>query len=314
MRVAALDIGTNTILLLVADVSADGTIATIHNDYLIPRLGRGIDESRVILPETFDLAEQSVVSLLTIANAYSPNHLLACGTSFLRDATNAGSFVAHMRTRTGLDIRVLDGEEEARLTYLGAVSTSGIDHPDHHHAVLDIGGGSTELTYGLGRNVHRRWSVEAGCVRLTERILGDAPPARDRINAAILEIRNHLSDLDLLPHGTTLFGVAGTVTTLAALDLGLFPYDAELTTGHVLHHSSIRTILDDLSSKSLHELQSIPQILPGRADILVGGILILSQVMDAIGAKEIVASDRGLRYGMVFDFVQTRMRPGQRLS
>jgi len=306
MRIAALDIGTNTILLLLAEVDSKGKITVLHNDYLIPRLGRGVDKNKSIDPANFDLAVESLASILTIAKSFNPDELVACGTSFLRDALNAVDFLEHIRDRLGVEIRVLDGNEEARLTYLGAVS-SDLENPGvRDYAVIDIGGGSTELIHGGGSVVRGRWSMNVGCVRLTERILGEAPPSREQLDDARLEIRSHIPDLEVVPRHATLIGVAGTLTTLAALDLKLLLYDPVRVTGHVLSKTSIRTMFSELSTMSLPELQSYPQILAGRADILVAGILILLEVMDAIGAEQITASDRGLRYGMVVDCFQSR--------
>jgi exopolyphosphatase/guanosine-5'-triphosphate,3'-diphosphate pyrophosphatase len=193
---------------------------------------------------------------------------------------------------------VLSGDEEGTLTYLGAVSEFRKPGAKQKFAVLDIGGGSTELSTGTNVQVVQRTSLDIGSVRLTERILKISPPEQVALDEAEKYIETHVKRFEQLSPNARLIGVAGTLTTLAALDLGLQQYDRTAVSGHTLNIDSIRRIFNDLRMKSLDELKRYPQILPERADILVGGILILLKTLTALQRREIIASDRGLRYGM----------------
>lgn len=299
MRAAVLDIGTNTILLLVADIDDDRKINTLLSDHAIPRIGRGINQDRHIQPENFHQAEKHIRYFLECAASYKPDKVIACGTSFLRDAANANEFIQHIYKTLGISIRVLSGDEEAEMTYLGAVSGLLEDQPDEHFIVIDIGGGSTEFTFGKGKHIEKTISLNIGSVRITERMLRTSPPTRNELDAASSAIRKELSTFRL-DHARKAIGVAGTLTTLAALDLGLEIYDAEKVNGYHLQSKRIREIFDELASKPLNELLRIPQILPGRSDVIVAGILILVEVLEHLKLREIIVSDRGLRYGIVF--------------
>ncbi|MBI3788026.1 MAG: Ppx/GppA family phosphatase, partial [Ignavibacteriales bacterium] len=198
----------------------------------------------------------------------------------------------------GFTIEVLSGDEEAELTYLGAISEFLEADSQQNFAVLDIGGGSTELTTGIGSRVTNKQSLDIGCVRLTERIFKTSPPLALSIERGVKQIQEHLAAYPLLPAHAKLIGVAGTLTTLAALDLNLPTYDKERVSGHILTLESIQRIFHILKTKSVEELTAYPQILAGRADVLLAGIMILLEVMKKIRADQITVSDRGLRYGI----------------
>ncbi len=185
------------------------------------------------------------------------------------------------------------------MTYLGAVGEFIEKGDNQNFAVLDIGGGSTEITSGRGTQVHSRQSHDIGCVRLTERYLKSSPPATAEITRATESINEHIGPLQSLTGAARLIGVAGTLTTLAAIDLNLPTYDPLKVSGHRLSRETTESIFDKLRTKTVGQLKEIPQILPGRADILVAGVLILLEVMSALESEEITVSDRGLRYGVV---------------
>ncbi|MBI3788597.1 MAG: Ppx/GppA family phosphatase [Ignavibacteriales bacterium] len=299
MRISTIDIGTNTILMLVADIQPDGTLATVRDEHSIPRLGKGVDEHKTISHETFQRALGFLKKYKDISDACRSEKIIACGTSALRDAVNKKEFISFISQELGFTIEVLSGDEEAELTYLGAISEFLRRDGQQNFAVLDIGGGSTELTTGIGRRVTNKQSLDIGCVRLTERILKTSPPTALSIERGVKRIKEHLAAYPpLLPAQTKLIGVAGTLTTLAALDLNLPTYDRERVSGHILTLESIQRIFHTLKTKSIEELTAYPQILAGRADVLLAGIMILLEVMKKISADQITVSDRGLRYGI----------------
>ncbi len=298
-RLTAIDIGTNTILMLIADVSSNGDIRVIRDEHSIARLGKGVDEKKMILPETFERVLNYLSAYKKIHDEEHSDQIFACGTSALRDAANGHEFIEYVRAKLGFEISILSGDEEAQLTYLGGVSEFVDTGGAQPFAVIDIGGGSTEIVIGFGNAVTSTNSFDIGSVRLTERFLKSSPPPPVALEEAQQYIRGHLRSLTQLSEGARCIGVAGTLTTLAAIDLQLSVYDRERVSGHVLTLDAIERIYGRLKGKRLVELRAIPQILPQRADIILAGILILKEVMEKIGAVRITASDRGLRYGIL---------------
>ncbi|MBI3585700.1 MAG: Ppx/GppA family phosphatase [Ignavibacteriales bacterium] len=298
MRITTIDIGTNTILMLVADIHSDGSLATVRDEHAIARLGKGVDKHKKIPEETFQRALSFLKGYKELSDTCRSEKIIACGTSALRDAVNKKEFISFIAKELGFTIEVLSGDEEAELTYLGAVSDFLQPHQEQNFAVLDIGGGSTELTSGTNKRVSQKQSLDIGCVRLTERILKTSPPSASSVSQAIAEVRNQVVTYSMLPAQTKLVGVAGTLTTLAAIDLNLAAYDRNRVSGHILTLESIQRIFDVLKTKSVKELTAYPQILAGRADVLLAGIIILLEVMKKLNAEQITVSDRGLRYGI----------------
>jgi exopolyphosphatase / guanosine-5'-triphosphate,3'-diphosphate pyrophosphatase len=305
MRLASIDIGTNTILMLVADVERNGTLTIVTDEHFIARLGKGVDEHGFIQKETFQRVHKILAQLKSIADSHGVQHHAACGTSALRDAVNRQEFVDFIREHLSIEIKILSGQEEAELTYLGAVSEYLEGSPSGEFAVLDIGGGSTELVTGIGSNVSSAVSIDIGSVRLTERILKNNPPDNAALETAKIFVQNHLNNISPLRSATTLIGVAGTLTTLAALDLHLKTFDKTLINRYVLTREVIERIFQELRHLTLDQIRSYPQIHPSRADILLAGILILLETLDKANFPRITVSDRGLRYGILMQFART---------
>jgi exopolyphosphatase/guanosine-5'-triphosphate,3'-diphosphate pyrophosphatase len=298
MRLTAIDIGTNTILMLIADIAPDGTLKTVRDEHVIARLGTGVDRSRAITRETIERTLSFLRSYRQISDECGSERIVACGTSALRDASNRDQFIRLIAEELGVGIRILSGDEEAELTYLGAISEFQKPGKPEYFSVLDIGGGSTELTFGVNDAIQKKQSLDIGCVRLTERVLKISPPSSLSMSQALNEIRAQVASISPLPSQTQLIGVAGTLTTLAALDLQLPTYDPRRVSGHILTFETIQQIFNQLRIKTIDEMLVYPQILPGRADVLLAGIVILMEVMKRMNADRITVSDRGLRYGM----------------
>jgi exopolyphosphatase/guanosine-5'-triphosphate,3'-diphosphate pyrophosphatase len=304
MRLASIDIGTNTILMLVADVQHDGSLEVVKDEHFIGRLGKGVDEHGVIQKETFQRVQDILSQLKDIADSLSINHISACGTSALRDAKNRQEFIDFIKEKLGFDIQILTGKEEAELTYLGAVSDYLPNADSENYAVLDIGGGSTEIVVGSGAHVTSSSSMDIGSVRLTERILKRNPPIDIALENAAVLVRNHLQNIYPLSSTTKIIGVAGTLTTLAALDLRIPEFDRNLVNRHTLTIESIDRIFLELRPLTLDQLRRYPQIHPSRADILLAGIIILRETLRKVNLSKITVSDRGLRYGIVIKTAQ----------
>ncbi|MGD0339801.1 MAG: Ppx/GppA phosphatase family protein [Bacteroidota bacterium] len=303
MRIASIDIGTNTILMLIADVERDSDryrFTVLKDELVIARLGKGVDEHRRILPAAFERIKEYLREYQRIARGYAVDTIIACGTSALRDAVNRDEFLAYMKKEIDLAIRILSGEEEARLTFRGAV----LEYPLTHDTfgVIDIGGGSTEIVLGTIQKILNHISLDIGSVRLTERFLLSSPPTYSQLDEAASYIRATLSSAQFGSlDDTILVGVAGTVTTLAALHQQLPAYDREKVSGYKLSLEIIESIYEQLLPLTVEQIEAIPQIVHGRADIILAGVLILKEFMHCIHGTNIIASDRGLRYGIAMD-------------
>lgn len=298
MIISSIDIGTNTILLLVAEAKHGKIVKVIHDQQVIARLGEGVDRNRVISNAAFLRASGFLSSYRQTALQLHSDKIVAVGTSALRDAINGKEICAGIAASTGINIEILSGDDEAQWTFFGALT--GNEAPGERFTVIDIGGGSTEIISGTSSTIDEKVSLDIGCVRITERMLSPLPPSEHRLAAA----RKFVADAIVasLPFGvgsSRAIGVAGTVTTLAAINLKLKEYDPSKVHGHVLHKEDIHSAVQFLAMKSIEEIRKIPQVSPGRADVLLAGSIILLEFMEAGNLEEITVSDRGLRYGIV---------------
>jgi exopolyphosphatase/guanosine-5'-triphosphate,3'-diphosphate pyrophosphatase len=305
LKTTAIDIGTNTVLMLIADLSDDGRIRTLRDEIAFPRLGKGVDKSGLISRESLGRVLKVLKDYKELSDSLGSRKVIACGTSALRDAENSDEVIQTIREELAINVEVLSGEEEARWTFLGALPNEDESSPQSgrdlsRFAVIDIGGGSTEITTGTPTRADRRRSIDVGCVRLTERHLRSSPPTADELRRATASVQKALSGLDDIdPSTRKLVGVAGTLTTLAALDLNLSSFETTKVDGHVLALERIKRIFDQIRTQTLHQLQSSPVISPGRADVLLAGILILIEFMTSCRFTQVKVSARGLRYGLL---------------
>lgn len=298
MRIASIDIGTNTILLLIADITNSGITRVVHDEQVIARLGKGIDAGRMFTQETFRRAETFLRAYKERCDSFAVDRIVATGTSALRDADNSGEFCAFVNERTGISINVLSGEEEAKWTYRGGISEF-IGRAERY-SVIDIGGGSTEICIGNPSDIESKTSIDIGSVRITERILKESPPGDAAVMEAHEFIRTRLPQEFLDQISSTFnIGVAGTLTTLAALHQNLPRYDRSKISGYSLSYESVCTMFALLKNKGVAQIRRFPQISEGREDIILAGILILMGCMENARLKSITVSDRGLRYGIV---------------
>jgi exopolyphosphatase/guanosine-5'-triphosphate,3'-diphosphate pyrophosphatase len=295
-RVAAIDVGTNSTRLLVADVAAE-RVAEVERRSRVTRLGRGVDLSGQLSTEGIEAACEAIAGYLEICRETGAERIEAIATSAVRDASNGGAFVAELRERFALPARVLDGEEEARLTYLGATSEH---RPTEPTLVIDIGGGSTELVIGSGVELAFHASLQAGVVRHTERHISSDPPTTLELEALAADARA-LIEAAVAGHpqvqADAAIAVAGTPTSLAAVEMGLEPYDPEQVHGHVLMLPSIQRLLSQLASAPLAERARISGLHPDRAPTIVAGVVILIETMRAFGLDRLRVSEHDILYG-----------------
>ncbi|MBE0645230.1 MAG: hypothetical protein IH600_14195 [Bacteroidetes bacterium] len=298
MKIASIDIGTNTILMLIAEVAEDGGLHVISDEQVVARVGRGVDRTGTIEWDAFTRSERFLAAYLEKAGRHGVDLIRCTGTSALRDARNGDDYLDYMYQKLNLEIEILSGAEEALWTYGGAIS--GFAERDSAYAVLDIGGGSTELTVGKGFHIADRLSQDIGCVRLTEKLLHHTPPTDAEIASLFATIDTAIQGYPVFDAAATTFvGVAGTVTTLAAVEQGLAEYNREKVAGFVLTKEMICRRFDEFRYMSKDELQNLMRIDPGRADIILVGVAILKRLMELRPIPSIVVSERGLRYGIV---------------
>jgi exopolyphosphatase/guanosine-5'-triphosphate,3'-diphosphate pyrophosphatase len=281
-RVAAVDLGTNSTRLLVADIDK-GRVEPIERRLAITRLGEDVDRRRKLLPVAIARVRNTLVEYRRAAELLGAVRVLAIATSAVRDAENGEAFLGEIEWSYGFATQLLDGDEEARLTFRGV--SAGREVADGT-LVVDIGGGSTELIVGAAGDVGFHSSLDIGCVRLTERF-------GDDLDAAAAQVREALPELDVVQA----IGVAGTVTALAALDLGLVEYDATRVHGHRLTRVGVAVQLERLAALPLEERRRVPGLEPDRAPVIVAGAVILREVLDRYGLTEIEASEQDILDG-----------------
>jgi exopolyphosphatase/guanosine-5'-triphosphate,3'-diphosphate pyrophosphatase len=294
-RVAVIDVGTNSTRLLVADV-ADGRVSPLDRRSTVTRLGRGVDLSGHLSAEAIEDVCAAIGDYVGTIEELGAGTVDAIATSAVRDADNGSAFIAELRERFALSARVLDGEEEARSTYLGATSEA---LPTEPTLVVDIGGGSTELIVGSGREISFHDSLQVGVVRHTERHVNSDPPTASELEALATDVRGLIED-SLGAGGVEAsqgIAVAGTPTSLAAVEMELEPYDPSRVHGHVLALPSIQRMLSRLASAPLAERVEIPGLHPDRAPTIVAGVVILVETMRAFGLEEIKVSEQDILYG-----------------
>jgi exopolyphosphatase / guanosine-5'-triphosphate,3'-diphosphate pyrophosphatase len=307
-RVAAIDCGTNSLRLLVADVPPGGAHTDLLRRMEVVRLGEGVDSTGVLAPQAIERTRVVLAGYAAQARELGATAVRMVATSASRDAANRTDFEDMVVATLGQPPDVVPGDEEARLSFLGAtasldaaVAAHGQPAPQPPYLVVDIGGGSTEFVLGDAAGVRSARSVDIGCVRLTERHLHGDPPDADEIQHAEADIRGALAEVvALVPVGdaATLVGLAGSVTTVAALALGLPAYDATAIHGSRIPVGAVRSVTAGLLTATRARRAALPVMHPGRVDVIGAGSLILRVVMDAFAIDDVVVSEHDILDGI----------------
>lgn len=291
MIAASLDIGSNSILLLVAEVSGN-RITTLQEKFYSPRLGRDMAKTGRLSEKSMAAAEKDIDDALKICKKWGTKHIYAVATAAVREAVNGEEFCWGIEHRHGLSIEIINGTREAELTFRGAV----------HHlssqgkvAVLDIGGGSTECTLGTANNPERATSVPVGAVKMTEKYGSDIDAARERA----AELSSAFFDVASAAAGHHLIGVGGTITTLASVKLRLRAYDPERISHIRLSIEELDEMISVFRSLSVEEIRDLPGMEPDRADIIEAGAVIARTFITLSGHESIEVSSCGLRHGLL---------------
>jgi exopolyphosphatase/guanosine-5'-triphosphate,3'-diphosphate pyrophosphatase len=295
-RLATIDLGTNTFLLLISEYN--DKLIPILDEQRIPRIGKDIDSKKNIYNDAFCRALEVLDEYKNICKKYKVDKIVAVGTSAIRDAKNKNEFIEFIKTHTNIEVEVLLGEEEALFTYIGGISSLGLDI-NNKFSVIDIGGGSTEIVIGEGRNIYQKVSLNIGSVRMRERYLLNDPPLESEVKKMDEYINEEISKLQNIDlNNSCLIGVAGTVTTLAMIDLGEKIIKPEKVNGYKLSLSKIKSILNKLKHSTHEEIKSVFHIPEGRADVIFAGVSILVNFMSKFKIDSITTSVGGLRYGI----------------
>lgn len=300
-RVAAIDVGTNSTRLLVAEGIAEG-FRPIDRRMTITRLGQGVDQSRLLAAEALQRTLATVADYAAACGEYEVEALRVTGTSAVRDARNRDEFMSGVRRLTGAEPELLSGDAEARATFLGATSDLPWAGPA---LVVDIGGGSTELIFG-DEAPERLISLDIGCVRLFEKHLLSDPPGEVELDALRAEARSALADAArtlAVPAGTRAVGVAGTLTQLATLKAGVPVYDPDVNHHAVLSHGDVRRLARRLEELPYGQRKRVKGLEPGRVDVIVAGAEILREAMEVFDLAEILVSEKDILDGLVLELL-----------
>ncbi|CAM5503940.1 hydrolase [Streptomyces tanashiensis] len=297
-RVAGIDCGTNSIRLLVADVHPEtGDLIELDRRMTIVRLGQGVDKTGRLAPEALERTFAACRAYAEVIKELGAERLRFVATSASRDAENRADFVNGVVEILGVEPEVITGDQEAAFSFTGA---TGELHGDDRRLVVDIGGGSTEFVVG-NQHVEAARSVDIGCVRLTERHVRHDPPTAEEVAAIRADVRTAL-DLaaETVPIDTaeTLVGLAGSVTTVAAIALGLPEYDSEKVHHSRISAAQVAEVTERLLASTHDERAAIPVIHPGRVDVIIAGALVLREIVERVGAREVVVSEHDILDGI----------------
>ncbi len=302
-RVAAVDIGTNSVRLLVAEVDGpsprDAKVVPIDRRMRITRLGQGVDKTRALAPEAIERTVAVLREYRAALDEHGVTEVRATATSAARDSSNRDHFFSAARDALGVMPELLSGDEEAALSFLGA--TADLDAPAPY-LVVDIGGGSTEFVLGTDAPTGLV-SLDMGCVRITEQYLESDPPAPEELSNAVAAVRDLVADVPrIIPGATeaaTLIGLAGTVTTVAAVELGIPEYDPEKIHHFVLTRDAAEDVFRTLATENAEQRAHNPGLEPGRVDVIVGGTAVLVGIFRTLGFGQMLVSEADILDGLV---------------
>ncbi|MCL4546971.1 MAG: hypothetical protein M1495_00190 [Bacteroidetes bacterium] len=304
MTVASIDIGSNTVLLLIAKVSSvTFEILNSSTIYSVPRVSEGVREHLIINSTREALLFATLKEYQNVIEQNNCKIVLPVATNAFRIAQNAEQIINQIRTTFGWDTKIISGEKEAQLTFLGAASPF---HDNSKKGVIDIGGGSTEIVSGNKDSIEYKNSFALGVVSLTEKFFKHNPPLIDEIDKAIAEIDVTIKPILDLPNPNDVIAVAGTPTTLACIKNSIRIYDDSLVDNAVLTDSEVKLMRVKLMTMTHEQIkEKYGDVVSGREDVLLAGTLILERIINAMRLNQITVSSKGLRYGIVYDYLMS---------
>jgi exopolyphosphatase/guanosine-5'-triphosphate,3'-diphosphate pyrophosphatase len=308
MKLAVFDVGSNTVLMLVVECGTDENPHVLADMSRITRLGRGVDASGHLDLESAVRTLDTIVEFADKARALAVEKIVGVATAALRDASDGADFLARVKQRTGIILEIITGQTEAQLSYLSTRKGLRLS-PADKLLIVDIGGGSTELIRAEPDRALEVVSLQLGSVRLTERIIHHDPPSASEAEILRAAVDKTLGQLGWNYHPDKMVGIAGTVTTLCAIALGLERYSPESVHGYRLGAEEISRLIELLGSMPLERRKQLPGMEPGRADVLFAGGVILERVMNYFGCGEVTVSDQGVRWGLMWREVERQAPP-----
>jgi exopolyphosphatase / guanosine-5'-triphosphate,3'-diphosphate pyrophosphatase len=303
MKLGALDVGSNTVLLLVAECGRDAKPRVLVDLARITRLGRGVDARGHLDPESSARTLETIVEFANSARSLGVDKIVGVATAALRDAADGPDFLARVEQRAGVGLEIISGRTEAQLSYLSTRRGLGIS-PSEKLLIVDIGGGSTELIRAEPDQPLNVISLQIGSVRLTERIVHHDPPLVSEAETLRTLVDKTLRELAWDFHPGEMVGIAGTVTTLCAIAQGLEHYSPESVHGYHLAGAEVLRLIELLGSIPLERRKRLAGMEPGRADVLLAGAIILERIMKFFECTEVIVSDQGVRWGLIWQEIE----------
>ena len=297
---ATIDVGSNQVLLYIAKVDEKRIVQTLLDKGEITKLGEGINQTGELKKEAMDRTFSVLKEFKELLNEYGVKDYKAVGTSALREAKNSSVFLNRVKEELGIEIKIIPGEEEARLSYLAVVE--GLDLENKKTAVIDIGGGSTEFIFGEGPTIKDRFSLKIGSLKMTEQFL-KSDPVTDKEFNSLMEFLNEQFEKDVKSpfDRPYLVGMGGTMTNLGAMYHKLEKYDPNIVHGTEISINELNTMIEDVKSKTIEERRSIKGLQPKSVEVILAGMVILKAIMERLKTDKVVVSDRGLRHGLFFE-------------
>ena len=301
-RVAIIDIGTNSIKFFVGERMEDGTIKTIIDKDDIAQLGEGLRETGVINPEALERNAQSVAAFAKEAQEAGAEKIVSVGTMALRTAKNSADFVARVKELCGVEVQIIPGEEEARLSYLAVLSGLPLEEGGEL-VIFDTGGGSTEFIFGEGTTLKNRFSVNLGALIITENFFADDPVKEGSVDAAVAYIDEEFAKAGVVGKPIQVVGMGGTVTSMGAVKHKMVKYNPDIIQGSTLTKEDVQEQVDTYAARTVEQRRELPGLQPKRAGTILAGACILKDILARLDAPQLTISDRGLRHGLAFDLL-----------
>jgi exopolyphosphatase/guanosine-5'-triphosphate,3'-diphosphate pyrophosphatase len=296
-RFAVIDVGTNSVKFVIGERGKDGEWRTVVDGADVTRLGEGLDRTGELNEEPIRRTVQAIADMAEEAERHAVATVAAVGTAGVRMARNGEAFVEAVRERIGIDVEIISGDEEGRLAYVAA--TEGLQLGDGSLVVFDTGGGSSQFTFGHGREVEERFSVNVGAVRFTEQFGLDGVVPAERLAEALNAIAIDLERLDGRPTPDVFVGIGGAVTNLAAVEHELATYDPDVVRGTVLDRGEIDRQIELYRTRTADQRREIVGLQPKRAEVILAGACIVRTVLEKLGSESLTVSDRGLRHRLL---------------
>lgn len=298
-RFATIDVGSNSVLINIAERDDKGELRTLDDRSSITRLGEGLKETGLFKKEAMDRTIAALKDFIELARSYNVKETAAIGTMALRESRNAQEFIERVEKELDLKIEVISGEEEARLSHLAVVTGLGLK--DENVVIFDIGGGSTEFIFSRGFEILKKFSVNLGALILTNEFLKSDPPKREELDELLTYLNENIRRIEFPEKTDKAVGMGGNVTSMTAVKFKLAKYDPDIVQGAVLELSEVERQMDLYLAKTVEERKSIVGLHPKRADTILAGAVMLRSIMKKLGKDSILVSDRGIRHGLMFD-------------